>query len=244
MTSKTLTAPSGDRLTVQPDLAPSESVFLCADDADYSVTAGPFDSADLIAAIREAAREADESAEDSISRAELDARLARRDEAHKRQVARMQRHIETLQRLLALRRKRMDEMREQMEAMPPAPSTPREALALAVDLAYEVGGDTMPDQPGYMIVGEEGMIHVYPDGSPVGLPARDKTCRRLLLDTPAPVTPAWHNARIVRATLDDVTCEWAQETSTLWRSLDGHGYIATADALSDVTVVVPGEVEA
>lgn len=72
----------------------------------------------------------------------------------------------------------------------PAPTTPREALALAVSLAYEPEGDTMPDQRGYMMVGKNGRVSVLPAGNPHGIPVRDTTYRRLLLDPPAPVTPA------------------------------------------------------
>ncbi len=153
-------------------------------------------------------------AEDSISRAELDARLARRDGKHKRQVARMQRHIETVQRHLARRREQMDQMREQMEAMTPAPSTPREALALVVDLAYEVEGDTMPDQRGYMRVGEGGVIHVYPDSNPRGLPARGPDYRRLLLDPPASKRPEWADA-------DWLWAETETGARVIWEHLTG-----------------------
>lgn len=72
----------------------------------------------------------------------------------------------------------------------PAPSTPRELLAMLPGMCWEPEGDAMPDQLGYMKVGEDGVIHAYPDGNPVGLPARGGTWRRLLLDPPAPVTPA------------------------------------------------------
>ena len=349
MTSKTLTAPSGDRLTVQPDFAPSESVFLCADDADYSVTAGPFDSADLIAAIREVAGEtscdavspggnyrctrerghitehvatmfdgevcdtwpveADDKpepapsksptaedfakaefarheygriaartdydhrpwrvhdptmnswysdadmaaegwrivtpAEDSISRAELDARLARRDEAHKRRVTRMQRHIKTLQGHLTLRRKQMDEMREQMEAMIPAPSTPRELLAMLPGMCWEPEGDEIPAGAGFVRVFSDGTVT---SAAPLGLthPLRAGVggVRYLLLDPPAPATPEWHSARIVEATCRGRVGQWARTaTDGLWVSLDGESREAYTPDLSDVTVVVPEGVE-
>ncbi len=81
-----------------------------------------------------------------------------------------------------------DMAEEDWSIVTPAPTTPREALALAVDLAYEPEGDTMPYQDGYMMVREDGVIHVLPDNNPIGLPARDTTWRRLLLDPP--VTPA------------------------------------------------------
>ena len=132
---------------------------------------------------------------------------------------------------------------EGWQIVTPAPTTAREAVALAVSLAYEPEGDTMPDQPGYMRVAEDGGVSVLPAGNPVGLPARDATYRRLLLDPPAPVTPEWHSARIVEATCRGRACQWARtQTDGLWVSLDGESREAYTPDLSDVTVVVPGEV--
>lgn len=251
MTSKILTDGDGDTLYISP--WPSGRVVLVARQVGKRAEFGPVEPADLITAIREAAGETTEPAGDLIP-APSNTTVPTADDFAKDEFAR---HPDGR---IAARvdgdspQWRASDMQwlsdtamaaEGWQIVTPAPTTAREAVALAVSLAYEPEGDTMPDQNGHLAVRDDGAINVYSEGSPVGLPARGKTCRRLLLDPPATVTPEWHSARIVEATCRGRVCQWARTaTDSLWVSLDGESREAYTPDLSDVTVVVPEEVEA
>lgn len=254
-TTKTLTDDDGDYIVLCYDDATHVVITAETRDGSGSVTAGPFDVADLIAAICEVAGETDDKPEPTPSKSPTAEDFA------KEQFARHE-DGRIAVRVLGYRASGRPwcvvsagysawYSDADMAAgggwsiVTPAPTTPREALALAVSLAYEVEGDTMPDQNGYMMVRKDGRIVVRPDDSPVGLPARGATHRRLLLDPPAPVTPAWHDARIMEATCRGRVGQWARTaTDGLWVSLDGESREAYTPDLTDVTVVVPEEVEA
>ena len=121
----------------------------------------------------------------------------------------------------------------------------RDLLAMLPDLCYEPEGDVIPGGVGYVAIHDDGEIMVRPGGYYMPASAEGPTVRRLLLDPPAPVTPEWHSARIVEAVCRGRACQWARtQTDGLWVSLDGESREAYTPDLSDVTVVVPGEVGA
>ena len=112
-----------------------------------------------------------------------------------------------------------------------------------LDAIRGVGGE-IPAGTGCMIVRDNGKITALPDGYPIAVAATFDRGRRLLLFPPAP-TPAWHSARIVEATCRGRVGQWARTaTDGLWVSLDGESREAYTPDLSDVTVLVPEEVEA
>ena len=246
MTTKTLTDDDGDTLRIDPWR--SGRVSLVTYRSGTCTEVGPFDPADLIAAIREVAGETDDKPAPVPSATPTAEDFAKADFARHpdgRIAARSDSDGMPWRAPEGRWLSDADMAEEGWSIVTPAPTTPREALALAVSLAYEVEGDVMPDQPGYMLVEEGGEINVYSDVNPVGLPVRGIGYRRLLLDPPAPVTPAWHDARIVEATCRGRVGQWARTaTDGLWVSLDGESREAYTPDLTDVSIVVPEEVEA
>lgn len=230
MTTKTLTDDEGGTLHVYSWA--SGRVSLVARDGDHRAEFGPVERHVLLDAIREVAGET-----------ECDAIAPDGGYQCTRERGHITEHV-----AMTIDGEVRDTWPVETDDKPepaPAPSTPREALALAVDLAYEVEGDEIPERTGCMIVRDNGKITALPDGYPIAVAATFDRGRRLLLDPPAPVTPAWHNARIVEATCRGRVGQWARTaTGGLWVSLDGESREAYTPDLSDVTVVVPGEVEA
>lgn len=232
MTSMILTDGDGDTLCI--DLWDSGRVSLLAWEGGTHAVVGPFDPDDVIAAIRKAARETDEPAPtpsksptaEDFAKEEFarhpDGRIAARVDPRARRSWRASDDYWLSD---------ADMAAGGWQIVTPAPTTPREALALAVSLAYEPEGDTMPDQPGYVMVREGGRVSAFSDSNSWGLPARGATYRLLLLDPPAPVTP--EGAETIQDALVSI-CP----------TDDLDGIEATTDHIAARVRVVPGEVEA
>lgn len=249
--AKTLTDPDGESLNILPARAVSGHVFVRTDDATDSVIVGPFDPDELITAIREVAGIDDAPKPDPAREYTEEDFTKARFATHPNGLiaARIDDDLPWFTPRHPTRGRwasDADMAEEGWSIVTPAPSTPREALALVVDLAYEPEGDTMPDQDGNMVVVDSGEINVYSDGNSYGLPARGPAYRRLLLDPPAPVTPEWHSARIVEARVlggDRPRYQWASTSNGRWVALNGTDFSVHRDNLADVKVIVPEETD-